>query len=126
MASIQIVRVGDNSDISALKVSFNRMLIEHLTHGGPAPTQPRTQTFLELIEKRGLTDKKVQANARRRAKYVPAGPMHAYPTIHEVQHRLTIEAQGPLVTYDGDGGFSSRGMTDWYVNLFCTSNHLKH
>lgn len=126
MASIQIVRVGDNSDISALKANFNRMLIEHLTHGGPAPTPPRTQTFLELIAKRGLTDKKVQANARRRAKYIAVGSNHTYPTIHEVQHRLTIEAQGPLVTFDGEGGFSSRGLTDWYVAKFFTSNHLKH
>lgn len=126
MASIQIVRVGDNSDISALKANFNKLLVEHLTHGGPAPTPPRPQTFLELIAARGQTDKQVQANARRRARYIPAGPTRSFPTVHEVQHRLTIEAQGPLVTYDGDGGFSSRGLTDWYVSHYCTSNHLKH
>jgi hypothetical protein len=120
MASIEIIRVG-TTDLSALKHNFAKLLNEKFAHEETPAT-----TLLELIEKRGMTDKKVQANARRRAKYVPAGLMHAYPTIHEVQHRLTIEAQGPLVTYDGDGGFSSRGLTDWYVNLFCTSNHLKH
>ncbi len=118
MASIEITRVG-TSDLSALKRNFGSLLQEKFGASDP-------MTFLDLIAKRGLTDKKIEANARRRAKYVPAGPMHAYPTIHEVQHRLTIEAQGPLVTYDGDGGFSSRGLTDWYVDKFCTSNHLKH
>jgi hypothetical protein len=118
MATIEITRVG-TSDLSALKRNFASLLQEKF--GAKEP-----MTFLELIAKRGLTDKKVQSSAKRRAKYIPAGPMHAYPTIHEVQHRLTIEAQGPLVTFDGEGGFSSRGLTDWYVTKFCTSNHLKH
>ena len=93
MASIEITRVG-TSDLSALKRNFANLLQEKLGASGR-----------HLIAKRGLTDKKVQSSSKRRAKYIPAGPMHAYPTIHEVQHRLTIEAQGPLVTYDGDGGF---------------------
>lgn len=122
MPSIEITRVG-TSDLAALKRNFTKVLYEQF-NSEPA----RPQTFLELIAKRGQTDKQVQTSARRRANYAlqPRPEPRSYPTIHEVQHRLTIEAQGPLVTYDGDGGFSSRGLTDWYVALYCDRNHLKH
>lgn len=119
MASIEITRVG-TSDLSTLKRNFAGLLQDKF--GAKEP-----MTLIDAVAKLGLTDKQVQTSAKRRARYVStAQEPRRFPTVHEVQHRLTIEAQGPLVTYDGDGGFSSRGLTDWYVSLFCTSNHLKH
>ena len=119
MPRIEITRVG-TSDLSTPKRNFAGLLQEKL--GAKEP-----MTLIDAVAKLGLTDKQVQTSAKRRARYVStAQETRRFPTVHEVQHRLTIEAQGPLVTYDGDGGFSSRGLTDWYVSLFCTSiNDIK-
>lgn len=53
-----------------------------------------------------------------------------FPDPVKLQHQIMIERQGPLFVsyYDDDGVsgliYSSRGLTDWYVDEFCRINHL--
>ena len=64
MPSIEITRVG-TSDLSVLKHNFAKLLNEKFAHEETPST-----TLLELIAKRGLTDKQVQTSAKRRARYI--------------------------------------------------------
>ena len=92
-----------------------------------------TPTFEALAQKMGkdisLPACRV-ANRKYRRRPAPLND-HKYPSIRDVSHRALIEAQGPLFTHNvpsepGDETqFSSRGLTDWYVEQFAQLNHLK-
>lgn len=67
---------------------------------------------------------------KRRAKYFrdrrkEREHKRSIPAPKALQHQLLVEAQGPGLTVNEDGEFSSRGLTDWYVRQFCQANDLK-
>ena len=51
--------------------------------------------------------------------------VRVFPTAASLAYQVLIEQQGPLITVNEDGEFSSRGLTDWYVREFCKINHLR-
>lgn len=63
MATIEIARVGDSSDLSALKRNFARVLQDRF---GP---KPKPMTFDQAIASRGIDAKRAIRNMRRRANY---------------------------------------------------------
>lgn len=83
-------------------------------------------TLREAIQARGLKDPKtLTVKQARAAQARRSAGTYNFPHVKDLQHRLLVEAQGPLLTVNDDGEFSSRGLTDWYVAEFIKRNHLR-
>ena len=84
------------------------------------PTRLTRRSVQSLINK-------LRANAGYRRTYAAAGldgkPIQ-FPGYDKIRHRLIIEAQGPLLTTNDDGEYSSRDLTRWYAAQFCSLNHF--
>lgn len=127
MASIHAQYVGDNqAGLQQLKSNLANLLTEKLA--------PRCKpSLLDAIQAKGLKDPKPRSTNFYNAQVRKLSPgRYNYPRDNDLQHRILIERQSPLFTFNvpdciGDEQqFSSRGLTDWYVSEFCKLNHLKH
>ena len=61
----------------------------------------------------------------RRTNYLSKPDPFPVPSPNDIGYRLAIESQGPRMTINDDGSFSSRALTCWYVAKFCDLNNLK-
>jgi hypothetical protein len=90
-----------------------------------------TYTFDALAEKMGLDISPATVKKLSRKRRLFRRDELRYPTLFEVSHQIAIEIQGPGMTINApvelsdELQFSSRGLTDWYVRTFCTTNALK-
>jgi hypothetical protein len=110
---------GETGKYERFTYVLSTLAEEWLAANGKRPT------LAEALEKMGAA---AVTTAKRRwsaQQAVARRHIRSFPTIKEVAHMLLIEAQGPLVSYNDDGEFSSPGLTQWYVARFCALNNLK-
>ena len=123
MATIEIVHVGDNADLSALKRNFANLLQRTFN------PEPKPMTFTEAIAKRGIDEKHQIRLARRRDRY-SLDPRHSdrpktfakdrtAPGTYFCREYTARDAERDLAT------IQQTTSTDDYVAAWCRLNHLK-
>ena len=123
MASIEIARVGDSSDLSALKRNFARVLQDHFN-----PQGKQVPSFDQAIASRGIDAKRAISNLRRRANYhqsldrpkffsdTKAGEVSCYSPYLGDRYRKSAEQDLDTIKHTTD--------TADYVGAWCRLNHL--